>query len=301
MSNKSHLSNHVHSCTNFTFRFVLFLIFSFLLQSKGFSTSTHHHYPQTPSEDSIVSNLYSLPSPEEIFNYIEAGNLKYNPGILSSPDNIKKYKSSISQFKIVGIYLADLSYALAFEQPAKGFEYMKVIDAVGNQQNLFPYLDYEFKERFLSNMSNIDTLIMLSDEAYDLAMENLFETHRFNSYATISVGCVLESLHLILSSHDKENPSVELMRRVADQKNLIDQLVEIIELYMDKREARSLLKDLNPLIESFDSFDVKKNKTQVNTRYDRVFIQPTKEMSLTKEKLDNLRIAISELREKWIN
>jgi len=267
------------------------------LESRG---ANFRHSNTIAEEDSIVATLYSIPSPDEIFNYINAGNLRYNPQILSDPKKINKYKNSREQFLAVGIFLADLSYTLAFQQPAKGFEYMKVIDEVGNNQNLFPYLDYEFKERFLTNMSNIDSLIVLSDYAYDLAMENLFENQRFDAYSLVSFGCILESMFLTLSSLNKENPSAELMKRVADQSNLIDQLVEMIKLYMSQREARILLKDLNPLVASFDSFNVEKNETKVKTRYDRVFIQPTKEISVTKEKLDNLRIAVNELRVKWV-
>jgi len=251
-------------------------------------------------EDSIVSTVYSIPSPDEIFNYIDAGNLSYKPQILSNPKNMGKYKSSREQFLAVGIFLADLSYTLAFQQPAKGFEYMKVIDEVGNNQNLFPYLDYQFKERFLSNMSNVDSLIILSDIAYDLAMDNLFETQRFNTYSIVSFGCVIESLYLTLTSINQDNPSGELLQRIADQRNLVDQLVEMIGLYMTKREAKSLLKDLNPLITSFEAFNVEIHETKVSTRYDRVFIQPTKEISVTREKLDNLALAVDEIRDKWV-
>ncbi len=254
----------------------------------------------TADEDSIVSTVYSIPSPDEIFNFIDAGNLNYNPQILSNPNNIAKYKSSREQFLAVGIFLADLSYVLAFQQPSKGFEYMKIIDDVGNNQNLFPYLDYKFKERFLSNLSNVDSLMVLSDLAYDLTMDNLYETQRFNTYSIVSFGCVIESLFLTLRSINQENPSGELLQRIADQRNLIEQLVEMIGFYSTHREAKVLLKELEPLIASFDAFNVESNDTKVSTRYDRVFIQPTKEISVTKEKLDKLTLAVNEIRVKWV-
>ena len=163
-----------------------------------------------------------------------------------------------------------MAYNLIFQQPAKGFEYMKAIDELGQAQNLFPYLSYSFKDRFINNINNMDSLKAFSDEVYELSMFNLYETKRYSTYAMITLGSVVESLYVILYSYNKDKPNEALMKRIAEQESMIYQLEEMINSYLDPRTSKNLLKDVEPLISAYRGLVGEKGATKVIPKYDRI-------------------------------
>jgi len=276
----------------------IFLFFLLGTNQAKAKSSIGNFYNQT---DSFEMVLYSLPSPEEIISYVNYGQLKYSPGIMQKTIRTDRYVNSKDQSIAIGIYLADLAYTIVFEQSRASLDYLKAIDDLGKSQNIFPPMSKKFRDRFIKNLDNIDSLSALSAEIYEMAMDNLYETSRHNTYAVISSGCVIESLYLVMNSYDKTVSSTQLVKKISDQKLVLDQLIEMIEAHVDDRSKLVIMADLKPVIEAFNSLTGGKSSATVKNRYDGVVIIGGKSNVIKSNvAYDALREAINEVRNKWI-
>ncbi|HLC82979.1 MAG TPA: hypothetical protein VJI69_04050, partial [Bacteroidia bacterium] len=85
-----------------------------------------------PTEDSVANEVqteevtYSLPSPLQIASIFKKSGLKYKAGVTSDLRDPAKYTSNLNKAINLGVYSADLSYAVLNKQNQEAMTYMKL-------------------------------------------------------------------------------------------------------------------------------------------------------------------------------
>src|SRR5690554_1773930 len=226
----------------------------------------------SPPEEEMLVEFYSIPSPDEILSYIHNNEIQYTPDIISDEKKKSDYRTSTEKLLALGFYMADMAYTITYNQSATSLSYFEVVEDLGKNLNIFPSEVEALGQRIIKNMNRMDSLNILYDEVYLTIIGNLHETDRFGEYAIISAGGFIESLHLALNSNGTKIMEDEFIKRVWDQKMIMDQLHKMFERYLSPTVKSSIIKDITPLTEAFNEFIQHNTVTSSSTRKDGAVI-----------------------------
>ena len=230
--------------------FIISLLLIFVMEN---ADGTNNSIIKTNDTDSIVIEYYPIPSPDEIMSYIDRNSLIFKPKILNKRENVNIYNTSYEKRLGVGIYMANVAYALSFEQTGTALSYFEIVEKLGREINVFSQEIGDIAQRFVNNVHHQDSLKNLYTESYILMFEHVEYTSNMNSYVIISAASFIESLYLALNSIELRNQDNEFIERVLGQRIVLDHILKAAEFYLDKNQKDRLFFELSGVKKAFDT------------------------------------------------
>jgi hypothetical protein len=246
----------------------------------------------------------AVPSPMEMASMLKKTGATYNTDFLNDVKNVNTYNTSRSQALNLGIYGAGLSYASVFNQNQESIIYLSCAKKLADNLGVSKAFDDETIERMEANVDNRDSLLNIVSETYYMLDAYLKENGRENISAMVITGGWIEGLHISTSvAVSSDEPSEELLRRIADQKISLANLIELIEDYNSGERLGEVLTDLNTLKGVFDkAVIVEKGASQTATDGDGVaVIGGTVESSFSQDGLAEIHSAVEKIRARYIS
>lgn len=243
--------------------------------------------------------FFTVPSPYETALIFERAGVGYNIGVLNPIDNVNNYSTNVKQALNFGVYGADLSYANIFDQSQQCMFYMNCAKKLADGLGVTSAFDAETMERIETNMNNRDSLMNIINDSYWIADSYLKENGQDYLSALIISGGWIEGLYLGSATLDKENPNVELMASIADQKYSLDNLIGLIELY-DHPEVDKMKAKLQNLKTSFDKITTETTETTVSTKDEMATIGGGSSLTYTKENILEIAATVKTIRDEII-
>jgi hypothetical protein len=243
------------------------LLFAFTLISIFSCSSENTEEASTNSQDSaaILVNdtsspaqdfFYSLPSPMVMVKVFKRSGLKYVDGIANSPNNVSKYSSTETKTLNLGVYSADLAYAVINKQSQQASKYMEAVKKLSDDLGMSSLFDSDdFVKRFKDNLNNEDSLIAIVaalKSEMDIFMK---DNEKEKQSLFIFIGAWVENLYLatqLTKDADKEKVAM----RIAEQKFVLNSLMNVITNYQNEAEFNDLYLKLNELKSLFDNLSV---------------------------------------------
>ncbi len=215
--------------------------------------------------------FYNVPSPIEMAFIMQHSGAYYNSELLNPTDNVEKYTNISSLALNLGVYGADLSYARMFDQIPDAISYIAVIKDIYTQIGLPEEEGSNALGKFEENMGKRDTLLILVANTYLEADIYLKENNQGNIAALIVLGGWIEALYLATSLVEEDTPNVDIMKRIAEQKFALNNLIQFLKNYDD--EQIDIYLPL--LIELDDVF----SKVEINYTPGEVIVDKEKKMT----------------------
>jgi hypothetical protein len=245
------------------------------------------------TENSEVS--YSLPSPLQIASIFKKSGLKYKAGITSNMVDPSKYTSNLNKAINLGVYSADLSYAVLNKQTQEAMNYMKLsrksadnlgIGSVFEQGNL--------SKRFEKNLGNEDSLAYIIAELQMVTDIYLDENDQQQITSIVFSGAWIESMYIGSKVYEKGKDK-SLNNKLAEQMTILASIVKALKAEEKKEpEIAGLIADLQGVKDIYDSLPSVKNNP---TAADNAEV----ELTLTDDEVTQLTTKIEALRMKFIN
>jgi hypothetical protein len=233
-------------------RLSVYRLLALLMLLAGFQYIDAQSKVSTTVEDTVVVEIFTLPSPDEIIEYVSQGKVNYRKDILLSTERMdERFVSSKDKYIAFGMFLADLAYTISFKKYGNSLSYLQALEELGRELNVMPPHMNETKERFVTNMDNLDSLKAIYFEIYEMVMMNFYENNRFEHYTLISSGIFIESLFISIKSVDMETQTIEFKHRVWEQRLIFDHLSQMIERNVKSNTKSQLQADLKPLGEMY--------------------------------------------------
>jgi hypothetical protein len=147
---------------------------------------------------SLFDNLiyYRFPSPHEIFEYIKLSEIDYKSEAINPASNYDNYLDSYSQTLNMGIYISDLAYITMFDQQEESLEYFEAIHYLSEAIKISAALEDPLLDRLSQNIDNIDSLVIIANDAYKSIVDYLIDNELGNKLALLSIGAFIETLYL---------------------------------------------------------------------------------------------------------
>lgn len=199
-----------------------------------------------------TETFFQVPSPGEMLTFIKmiGGKNNKNTSFLNSPENQKNYTDAKTKALNFGIYSCDLSYCSIFEIGTEALKYFKTVKQLGDQIGVSSAIKPEVLKRLEGNLSNPDSLSVITDDVYFSSFETLEGGKQGPTLSLVVAGGWIESMYIAtnLTKFEEKSPVVE---RLADQKYTLDNLVEFLKKYESDANVAAVLADFKGLQEEF--------------------------------------------------
>lgn len=197
-----------------------------------------------------------IPSPLEISVLLKKSGVKYNSGLLNSPDNVPKYNSNYKKALNLGIYGTDLGYTNIYGQNQDGIKYLSTIKSLAEELNIGQFFDIETIGRLASNNKNLDSLLLITTQNFNSINRYLQEQNRANLSVLFLTGGWLEAVQITCQVASKNPDHKDLQEKIGEQKITLEQIMLLFSFYQNDENMASLLKELEELKVVFDKINI---------------------------------------------
>lgn len=213
----------------------------------------------TATNDSVNPTqdfFYSLPSPLLMAKVFRKTGLKYMEGVANSPDNVGKYTSVHSRTLNLGVYSADLAYTILNKQNQQASRYMEAVKRLSDDLGMSALFDSDdYLNRFKNNLNNEDSLINVVCELKSEMDIFMKDNEKEKQTLLIFIGAWIENMY-IATQLTKEANKEKVATRVAEQKYILNSLMNVSSQFQGDKEFEALFGKLTELKALFDNLTV---------------------------------------------
>ncbi len=245
--------------------------------------------------------IYNLFSPVE-FTYLVAKDEAYfNSTFMNPLDNITRYSTSNQLAINLGVYGADLSYLMLFNQTQQALSYLSAIQRLSDALNIpRDFIDVEAMKAEC-NAGNPEKLHALAVESYENADRYLREAEREQSALLILLGGWIETLYIAGSMHKPYD--AKWVSRLAMQEFSLHNLYHLLQEHKATLSSTQYLELLEKLKIVYDNckLEFPEDQMEVDTVLERISLHAETEISLTPEQINEINEAAAALRNYAVN
>jgi len=192
----------------------------------------------------------AAPSPMETARIIQKEGVAFNADYLCSLDLAEQDGISTDHAIHIGIYGADLSYASIFQKNSEALQYLDAVKTLSKELGVGSILSDDIISRAETNRANRDTVVTIVSRAFfDLNEQLKSVGHEDLSGLVVAAGWV-EGLYL--ATRELDGATDALKQRIAEQKLILDDVLDLIESYSDSPAIEGMISQLQPVRAAFE-------------------------------------------------
>ena len=258
------------------------------------------------SSENIEAILSSIPSPLELSSYIQEAGIDYNAGLLNSTDNYENYTASSKQALNLGVYGTDLGYTNLYNQIQDGLGYLSVIHKLSDDLNIGHFFDFESLKRLTDNESNLDSLLMITNQNFDRINKYFIEQNNASLSTLLLTGGWVESFHITNQVALTQLQNKNLRERIGEQKIVLDNIIILLSVYSKQdKQIAELLKEMKNLEAAFKNVNItyqyEESTSKVVDGVLEIVSNSTSEVQITDEDIIKISKIVESLRDKIIS
>ncbi len=242
---------------------------------------------------------YPIPSPDQMFGFINDNGLSYDNKLMNSIDKLEEINNPNSMALNFGVYTADLAYAAAYEDLEATLGLYKTVRLMSSKLDIADLMSKEMIERMESNLENKDSLAIVAGNSYYDAVDFLEQNEQGGKLSLMSVGGWAESLYITINSLKEFDQSSTTVQRIADQKITFGNLYSYLRRNEDKSGVKEELKALQPIRGVFASLEEKRVGRSEETKSDGKMVLGGKtKIHMNEDQFNALKLAVNEYRNR---
>ncbi|MBI3501735.1 MAG: hypothetical protein HY063_08060 [Bacteroidetes bacterium] len=204
----------------------------------------------------VSGKVFIIPSPIQTAVLIQKSGAQYDKAMLNATDKVNSYSTKFQKCLNLGIYGADLGYTTLYDQTQDALVYFNATNKIATDLGLSSAFDKTLIERFQKNLGKKDSMLTLVSVAYRASNDFLSHNERNEEAALIIAGGWIETLQFAINVL-KAKGNEDVKRRIAEQKNTLNNLIALLSTYQGNEEYTELLQKLNDLKTEYDKVGYK--------------------------------------------
>ncbi len=251
-------------------------------------------------ESSATETFYRIPSPDEMFSFINDKNLSFTNDYLNPTQNLDNYLDTKSKELNFGIYSADLAYCAAFHHFQGSVDYINTVKRLAEDIEISAIFDDNMNKRIQHIFDNADTLVNVTNATYYKIVNYLQKNQRNKTLGLLTAGGWLETMYIVTNVIPAFDENDESIQHVADQKLTFENLMLSLEQYQDDPAIKETIDDLKEIGKIYSQLKVETatEGTKQNAEGNVVIIGAKTKIKITKQQFEQLKKEISEVRNK---
>lgn len=207
------------------------------------------------TEEVLVEIIDNIASPVEMAALMNRLGVPFSKEYLASTSSVDALNTNFQMAYKLGVFGADLGYLNMYGKTASAIEYISAIKTLADELSIGQFFDYTTLKRLATSNQNLDSLLFLSVHSYNEMDSYLRETHRSYLSSLMVTGLWVEGLFLA-TQVAKGDPNPAISERIGEQKIIITDILNVLNLY--KKDPR-----FNELIQSLETLNVEFKKINI--------------------------------------
>ncbi len=204
-------------------------------------------------------------SPVEIAAMIKSYHIPFNKNYLAPTSLVDQYDINLKKALGLGVFSADLGYLNIYQKNAQIVDYLQAIFRLASDLRVAQFFDFQTLKYLVTTSDNLDSLLFLSVNSF-YQIDNYFRSTKRSYLSLLAVtGVWIESFYL-LTEVQKDNKYVNLRNQIGSQKDLLNKLVELLEVYKGHPTFDYLIDQFKKLQKAFEPVVITEKKVEGDTR-----------------------------------
>jgi len=251
----------------------------------------------------IKTNIeYLLPSPEEVIEIIFQNNIPYKPELILKNHTYNKVINSNYQALTLGMYIADFSYAILYNDINTCSKNLLIIQKLSDKIGIGETFKNQYYKRVQNNLSNMDSIHSIYTDISENSFSKLASTGNAEWLSLIAMGASIETIYIGYNALKTVSVDTTLKPFFIEQRMVFE---NFYQNYMVYNKHKKDLEKFNIDIEAFYSLFklniwliVDKNKIS-KTKNDSI-LNVNYIVKTNQEYIDNLGKGICTLRNNLV-
>jgi len=209
----------------------------------------------TDISQDVKEVVYPLPTPFETTRMLNDMGAKYVSASLNPVDKAEKYFTEKSKAVNLGIYGADVAYAVTYNQKQDIKLYSKAVktllDQLGVNVDYSNLLTDEAREK----MNNKDTLINVITQTFHNTYKSLSEKNNPDLAVMMVSGMWVELMYIATHISEDTYHNSGVVKLITNQKESYAKLINLLSMYNTNSDIKSLETQLQVLKPVFDKIE----------------------------------------------
>lgn len=243
-----------------------------------------------------ADRIFRMPTPNEFFSIVRQLDGKGDKAALASAPNADRFATLNGRALNFGVYATDMVYASNFNLKSEVVRYYLACKKIGEQLGLSKSFSPAMQARLEKNLTQGDSLDVLTNDAYFAAYEQLEQEKMGPVLAMVLAGGWVESMHLVMGKVDHFDGASPLVVRVAEQKASLEQLVEMMATVRGDAGVDRVREQLSGVRDIYDRLNVVRTTNTGASPSGRMVLGDNVSISLTEEKFNEIKAAVGAIR-----
>jgi hypothetical protein len=207
------------------------------------------------TEEALVDIVDNIASPVEMAALMNNLSVPFSKRYLASTSSVNALNTNFQMAYKLGIFGADLGYLNMYEKTSTAIEYISTIKTLADGLGVGQFFDYNTLKRLATSNQNLDSLMFLSVHSYNNIDTYLRDTHRSYLSSLMITGLWIEGLYLA-TQVATEYPHPEISERIGEQKIILDDILNVLDLYKKDPRFNELVRDFENLNVEFEKINI---------------------------------------------
>jgi hypothetical protein len=205
------------------------------------------------SQKISAQNVFNTITPRaKILELTKLANAEYNVQLLNNPDDVSRYLLESSRALNLGVYGADLNVASIYDQTQESMLFFKCVSIIAKSIGVSDSFDENMGDRMTANQSNRDSTLSIITQAFKSADLTLRKNNRPGTSSLLVAGAWIEGLYVACQTA-KETKSEAIVKEIFNEKESLNNLMELLQSSKLPEETAYVLEDLKSLKTIIDS------------------------------------------------
>ncbi len=215
--------------------------------------------------DMVISDI---PFPFEILENLYAHKIPFGQKAMNEVSNVSKYNQYNSKALNLGIYGADLSYAVTYEEFQEMGAYVKTTKRLAEELNIPFAFDQSMMDKYSKFKDNKDSLTKVVYDSYNQVDKALKSDERVGMAALVVTGSWLEGLYLSTKTFldvPKTAENKSLYKIIGEQKQSLIIVIKLLDEYKKDAFISGIISDLKEITSEYNNItsDITMNEKQL--------------------------------------
>lgn len=206
--------------------------------------------PLQLSEELIGDVVQNISSPVEMASLIKSTGVEFSKKVLNNTNKSSDYSTSFKRALNLGVYSADLGYINMFDRNDIVVSYLLAVKEMAEGIKVGQFFDFNALKRLAQNSNNLDSLMEISVSSMNKMDSYLRSQNRSNVSSLIVAGAWIEGLYIASNVVEQTN-NPELTNRIAEQKDIVDILMIILNNYNKDENFAKLATEMEKLQKAY--------------------------------------------------
>ena len=253
-----------------------------------------------PIEESEKTSYYAIPSPEQMFVFINDNGIDYNKSLVHNYQVAANYTDPNKKALVFGVYSADLAYAAAYQDMESTIKLYETVRKLSLDLQIEDLMKDDMMQNIQTNMENPDSLALIASEAYYNAIEHLESNGQEGKLALMSLGGWTESIYISLNAIVDVDLASSAVERITAQKITFENLYTYLSENKDELGVNAELNKIQGIRDLFNSLQQGNSGKQTKKQGSKLVFGKGNKIQMTMEQFLKLKAEIGTYRSQMV-